>query len=379
MIHILIMAGLLLVFFSFIVYIRIFSKKAKKIDPRINTAYVSIKEYLLIFLTMAAFNGFHMWLFQVFSKRGLLETNSRFVIIFLMSYVLILAAVITGQIAFIRYNTWSRPMRKLSEAARKIIKGDFSVRITPLRKDGKKDYVEVMFDDFNTMTQELQNVETLQTDFIANVSHEIKTPLSVIQSYAAALQNDTLTADDRRDYAKTIVEASQKLSLLVSNILKLNKLENQEFLPEAHLFNLGEQIRRCALTFEELWERKNISFEAELDEVIVSYDESMLEIVWNNLLSNAVKFTNPGGSIFVSLNVKDGYAKVSMSDTGCGMDEDTKKRIFYKFYQGDTSHTQEGNGLGLALTKKTIDLLGGSITVESEPEQGTNFIVCLKI
>jgi len=379
MIHMIIMAVPILFLITFIFYIRIFSKRIIKKDPRINTAYASIKEYILIFLTMAAFSGFHMWLFLVFAERGLLETNNRFVVSFFMAYILIAAAFITGQIAFVRHISWSRPTRKVSEAVRKIIKGDFSVRITPLRKDGKKDYVEVMIDDFNTMVQELQNVETLKTDFIANVSHEIKTPLSVIQSYATALQNDSLPANERHDYAKTIVEASQKLSLLVSNILKLNKLENQEILPEARPFNLGEQIRRAAVAFEDLWERKNIGFEAELEEVIVCYDESMLEIVWNNLLSNALKFTNTGGSIFVRLTADNGYAQVSVGDTGCGMAEETKKHIFDKFYQGDNSHSQEGNGLGLALVKRTINLLGGTITVESLPGDGTTFTISLKI
>ena len=379
MIHILIMAALLLVLITIIIFIRKFSKSVIKNDSRINVGYVTVKEYLLIFFTITAFNGFHMWLFQVFYGRGLLDSNLLFVINFLMLYVLIIAALLTGQIAFIRHISWSRPMRKLGDAARKIAQGDFSIRLTPLRKDGKKDYIEVMFDDFNTMVQELKSIETLKNDFIANVSHEIKTPLAVIQSYATALQNDTLSPDERKEYGKTIVEASQKLSLLVSNILKLNKLENQDILPAARPYNLGEQIRRCAVTFEDLWEHKNISFEAEMEEVTVSYNESMLEIVWNNLLSNAVKFTNSGGSIFISLNVKDGYARVSVSDTGCGMDEETKKRIFDKFYQGDSSHSQEGNGLGLALAKKTIDLLGGSITVESQLGEGSNFTVSLKI
>ena len=379
MIHIVIMAALILVLIAIIFFIRKFSKSVIKNDSRINVGYVTVKEYLLIFFTITAFNGFHMWLFQVFYGRGLLESNLLFVINFLMLYVLIIAALLTGQIAFIRHISWSRPMRKLGDAARKIAQGDFSIRLTPFRKDGKKDYVEVMFDDFNTMAQELQNVEVLQNDFIANVSHEIKTPLAVIQSYATALQNDTLSSEERNEYSKTIVEASQKLSLLVSNILKLNKLENQGILPVAHPFDLGEQIRRCAVTFEDLWVRKNIVFEADFDEVTVSYDENMLEIVWNNLLSNALKFTNPGGSISVNLKAINGYAQVSVSDTGFGMDEDTQKRVFDKFYQGDNSHSQEGNGLGLALAKRTIELLGGTITVKSQPEQGATFTVCLKI
>ena len=348
-------------------------------DPRINVGYFSIKEYIALFGVLAAFNGFHMWLYQEFLDRNLLVTNVQFVINFLIGYIAVAAAIIIGLIALVRYISWNRPMRKLSEAARKITHGDFSARITPQRKDGKKDYIEVMFDDFNTMAKELQSIETLKNDFIANVSHEIKTPLAVIQNYATALQTDTLSADDHHTYIKTIIEASQKLSTLVTNILKLNKLENQEIMPEAQPYCLSEQIRRCALAFEELWEQKNISFDAELEEVTVCYDENMLEIVWNNLISNAIKFTSPGGNIFISLKTKEGFAQVSITDTGCGMDGNTQKRIFDKFYQGDSSHSQEGNGLGLALIKRTLVLLGGTIAVESKQGEGSTFTVCLKI
>ena len=359
----------------------------KERDPRINVRNYSIKQIFLLFWILAAFNGFHMWLYQEFLLRGLLETNIQFVINFLIAYMAVVTAGLTGLTAFLRHTSWNRPMRKLSEAARKITHGDFSVRITPLRKDGKKDYVEVMFDDFNTMARELRSIETLKDDFIANISHEIKTPLAVIQNYAKALQNNTLNPDERNDYIKTIVEASQKLSTLVSNILRLNKLENQEILGEARPFDLSEQLRRCAVSFEELMEQKNIGFEADLDEASACFDEALLEIVWNNLLSNAVKFTNPGGIIFMGLKIRDNIqggtqgktAVVSIRDTGCGMDEDTKKYIFDKFYQGVTSHTHEGNGLGLALAKKTVNMLGGSITVESSPGQGSTFTVYLPI
>jgi len=221
-------------------------------DPRINVGNSSIREYFLLFWVLAAFNGFHMWLYQEFVSRSLLETNVRFVINFLIAYIALAAAGITALVAFVRHTSWNRPMRKLSEAARKITQGDFSVRITPLRRDGKKDYVEVMFEDFNTMAHELEGIETLKNDFIANVSHEIKTPLAIIQSYAAALQNETLDRENHNEYIKTIVEASEKLSILVSNILKLSKLENQEILSESHQFNLSEQLRRCALSYEEL-------------------------------------------------------------------------------------------------------------------------------
>jgi signal transduction histidine kinase len=195
--------------------------------------------------------------------------------------MLIITALITGFTAFVRYNTWNHPMMKLGEAARKIAQGDFSVRIAPLRRDGKKDAVEVMFDDFNTMAIELASAEILKSDFIANVSHEIKTPLSVIQGYASALRDKNLTAEERLMYADTIVDATQKLTELVTNILRLSKLENQEIIQQANPFDLGEQLRQCVLGFDELLEKKNIRLEADLDELIVCYDKSMLEIVWN--------------------------------------------------------------------------------------------------
>jgi signal transduction histidine kinase len=356
----------------------------KEKDKRVNVGFTSIKEYGLLFFVMAAFNGLHMAIYQKFFLRGMVETHVQLVINTLIAYVAITATIFMCLIGIVRYVSWNRPMRRISEAARKISKGDFSVRIAPLRKDGKKDFVEVMFDDFNTMTEELESIETLKSDFIANVSHEIKTPLSIIHGYAEALQDDILSAGERREYTQTIVEVSQKLSALISNILKLNKLENQKIIQESQVFDLSEQLRRCALAFEELWERKNITFAADLDEIAIRHDENMLEIVWNNLLSNAIKFTSSGGHISLTLKAEnsfaDGvYAAVAIQDSGCGMDEETQKRIFDKFYQGDTSHSREGNGLGLAMVKKVIEMLGGFITVKSAIGQGSTFTVYLKV
>jgi signal transduction histidine kinase len=248
----------------------------------------------------------------------------------------------------------------------------------PLRKDGKKDFVEVMFDDFNTMARELESIELLKNDFIANVSHEIKTPLSIIQNYAEALEDKNLKADERRDYIKTIVTSSQKLSGLVSNILKLNKLENQKIVPVVSSYDLGEQLRRCVLAFEDLWDQKKITVTADLDDITVCYDESMLEMVWNNLISNAIKFTASGGSITITLKKSAGFAVTRVIDSGCGMDGETQKHIFDKFYQGDLSHSQEGNGLGLALVKKSLDISGAKISVTSKIGEGSTFTVRLK-
>jgi signal transduction histidine kinase len=282
-------------------------------------------------------------------------------------------------IAVVRRVSWSRPMRRLSDAAKKIARGDFSIRIAPIRKDGKKDFVEIMFDDFNTMAGELESIELLKNDFISNVSHEIKTPLSVIQNYAAVLQNESLSIEQRREYAQTIIEATRRLSAMTGNILKLSKLENQEIMPEVAPYDLSEHIRRCALAFEEQWEQKDIRFDADLDELLIPHDETIVEIVWNNLIANAIKFTAPGGSIALTSKKAESFAVVEIRDSGCGMDEETQKHIFDKFYQGDTSHAQQGNGLGLALVKRAVELLRGTITVNSEPGQGSVFTVRLKM
>jgi len=355
----------------------------KNKDSRLKTSYLSIKEYALYFFLLAAFNGFHMWIYQEMEKQGMFEANVRTAINLMILYVIIITFIVTVIIGFLRNRFMVNPIRKLSEAARKIAMGDFSVRIAPRHKDDKKDFVDVMFDDFNTMAEELASIETLKNDFIANVSHEIKTPLSVIQSYTTALQNSGLQEKERAEYTQTILEATQKLSVLVTNILKLNKLENQEIMGETKPYNLTEQIRRCVLAFVDLLEQKNIRFEEDLDEVNVCYDPYLLEIVWNNLLSNAVKFTDPGGRIFISLKVvKDSaheFLQISVTDNGCGIDKDTQKRIFDKFYQGDMSHAKEGNGLGLALVKKTTDLLGGTVAVDSTLGYGSTFTVCLEI
>ena len=351
----------------------------RKKDPRVNAGYGSIGEYIMLLLMVAGMSAAHMSLIKFFIDRGMVETNIQYVMNVIRASILITAALFMAIMALFRHISWNRPMRVFSEAAMRIAQGDFSVRIPPLRRDGKKDFIEVMFDDFNKMAGELASIETLKTDFIANVSHEIKTPLSVIQSCATVLQAASMPEEERREYARTIVEAAQKLTALVTNILKMNRLENQEILPKAETYNLSEQLRRCAVSFEEKWEQKGIGFEADLEEVNVHYDESMLEIVWNNLISNAIKFTDRNGKIMVSLRAQDGYAMVSVTDTGIGMDKETQKHIFDKFFQGDTSHTREGNGLGLALVKKTIDLLGGTVTVDSKPEHGSTFTVCLKI
>ena len=237
----------------------------------------------------------------------------------------------------------------------------------------------IIIDYFNRMVQELSGMETLRTDFIANVSHELKTPLAVIQNYGTMLQQPNLDEEDRKDYARTVTNASQRLASLITNILKLNKLENQQIYPRKERFDLGEQLCECLLGFENAWEAKNLEIETDIaDGVTVESDRELLSLVWNNLFSNAIKFTEEGGTIGLKLYTENSHAVVEVSDTGCGISPEIGAHIFEKFYQGDTSHATQGNGLGLALVKRVVDIVGGEIGVSSELGKGTTFTVKIK-
>lgn len=228
------------------------------------------------------------------------------------------------------------------------------------------------------MTAELEGIETLRTDFISNVSHELKTPLAVIKNYAVMLRKTELSEEKRMEYAKAVSDASDRLSDLITNILKLNKLENQQIYPNVKTFNLGEQLCGCLLKFENIWEQKGIEIETDIEEdVYTESDAELLELVWNNLFSNAIKFTERGGRISLKLFSQGDRAVVQVTDTGCGISPEVGKHIFEKFYQGDTSHAQRGNGLGLALVKRVTDIIGGEVSVNSEIGKGSTFTVKL--
>jgi signal transduction histidine kinase len=271
-----------------------------------------------------------------------------------------------------------RPVSKIVRAAEKIMEGDLSVRIEKERSVDPNDGFNVIIDYFNRMTEELSGMETLRTDFIANVSHELKTPLAVMQNYGTMLQNPQLPEVERMEYAKAITDASRSMAGMISNILKLNKLENQNIYPDTKTYDLGEQLCECLLGFEDVWEKKGIEIEADMEEqVLVKADPELLTLVWNNLFSNAIKFTEPGGKVRVTLNTQDEEAVVRISDTGCGISPEVGRHIFEKFYQGDTSHATKGNGLGLALVKRVMDITKGDIQVSSEVGKGSTFTVRL--
>lgn len=307
------------------------------------------------------------------------QTQDKPVIALAMFGVIVFLAALCTVIDYVRRRlTVDKPVQKILEATDKIASGDFSVRLEithPVNRYNEYDYI---MENLNKMAVELSRTEVLHTDFVSNVSHEIKTPLAIIQNYATSLQNKNLDGQTRIKYAETLANASKRLAALIANILKLNKLENQEIKPEYEKVNLTETLAQVVLEYEELIESKGLELDCDFDEdVNIISSPSYLEIVWNNLLSNAVKFTDSGGKIAVTLKRQNGRAVVEVTDTGCGISAETGKHIFEKFYQGDTSHAQEGNGLGLALVKKVIDITGGKIDVSSELGKGTKFTITL--
>lgn len=335
----------------------------------------SIKSKILAlvipFLTVFAIVGISL---MVYVKVSTSDLGKGVTIAIMLVTILVLSFLFTICDIVRRKIMTDRPVKAILDATEKITSGDFNVHLVPSHAYHHYNDLDLIMENINTMAEELKKSALLNADFVSNVSHEIKTPLANIQNYASLL---TKTTDEntRRECVKAVTDASQKLSALVTNILKLNKLENQEIHPSFQPFSLQDSIAQCILSYEKAIDEKGLTVECDFDDVTLTSDRGYLDIVWSNLISNAVKFTDKGGSIKISLKSHPRGAVVEILDTGCGISPDTGARIFEKFYQGDTSHSSDGNGLGLALVKKIIDVLGGEITVKSELGVGTTFKV----
>ena len=344
---------------------------------------LSVRTYIIFFLLMAFIITCCITLFTEMLRNSagfvLTEENTRQAAILTLLNVILLSAICTAIDVVRRKFMVERPVKRITEAARRITEGDFTARIEePDIFEAAGDFDEIIR-CFNKMAEELSGVETLRTDFIANVSHELKTPLAVMQNYGALLCEPNLSEEKRLEYANAIGVQSRRLADLITNILKLNKLENQKIYPKKAKFNLSEQLCECLLNFESTWEKKNIEIKTDIEEeVFIRSDAELLTLVWNNLFSNALKFTEPKGTVSLSLKTDGGFAVVKVSDTGCGISPETGKHIFEKFYQGDTSHAAQGNGLGLALVRQVIDIVGAEVAVKSEVGKGSTFTVRIK-
>ncbi len=264
----------------------------------------------------------------------------------------------------------------INNATKLIAEGNYDIKIK--ENSSAKEFNEIAH-NFNEMSKQLAATEILRKDFIENVSHEFKTPLTAIQGYATILQSKNLSQEKQMQYVEKIIFNTQRLNRLSGNILLLSRVENQETGIEKKLFCLDEQIRECILIFENEWSNKDINLNIELWDLEISGNKELLALVWENIIGNAIKFTNEKGSIEIKLTKEEGFAKISIGDNGIGMSEEVRKRVFEKFYQGDTSRVTRGNGLGLALVKKIVDLHFGEINVSSTLEKGSVFYIKLPL
>ena len=258
----------------------------------------------------------------------------------------------------------------------RVADGDFTVQLK--EKSALKEVKEINI-GFNLMVQELQATEILQTDFVSNVSHEFKTPISAIEGYSTLLQDSDNLSPEQKEYVDKILFNTKRLSSLMGSILLLSKLENQQIPTGKTCYRLDEQIRQAIVSLEEAWDSKNINMDVEMDRIQYTGNESMMHHVWSNLISNAIKFSPENATISISLVQENNAILFSVEDQGPGLSEEAQKHIYDKFYQADGSHKQEGNGLGLTLVKRILTIEGGSIDSENLPEQGCRFTVILSI
>ena len=336
-----------------------------KYSPRMRLYYWLILIFVVLFSFIAVagimFSLEHMSLIKKLSFSALVA----------------LLAVASVTIALMSYFVGRRilaPMVKLSKASKEVARGNYNISVSD---SSKLEEVQTTFRNFNAMVRQLDSISTLSSDFVANVSHEFKTPLTAIEGYATLLQDHSLTDDERDEYVGKILYNSQRLTTLVGNILTLSKIESDQLAPQYTQFRLDEQIRQAVVMLEAEWSAKNIGFEAALDTVEIYSCESMLLHAWTNLISNAIKFSPEGSMIELKLLEQTECVVFSIRDHGIGMDEEVQSHIFDKFYQGDPSHKSAGYGLGLPMVKRIVELTDGIIEVDSTPDEGTTFRIIL--
>lgn len=303
-------------------------------------------------------------------------TGPKTAVLAMVGAVLLGGSLLSVVIAFCVNRMVIQPMRLVFDALDQVGKGNFDIRVSTT-DDAEE--IGVLADTVNSMIQSLSSVEMLRDDFIANVSHELKTPLASIQGCAALLQNDDVTDEERRMYAGMMYSSAKRLSVLCGNILELSKLDHGDVTVTESEFMLDEHLRQALLLLQQDWQQKDIELNLKLDEVKYRGSDELLMQVWINLLGNAIKFSQPGGQLDVTLEKLDGAARVTIRDWGIGIAPAEQPLIFEKFYQADTSHKTEGNGLGLAMVKRIVRLLDAEIAVSSSgvPGEGTAFIITL--
>ena len=293
----------------------------------------------------------------------------------LIGVVIVLMALLLP-VNIILYRRRVREIVTLSEAIRRVAGGDFESRIPT----EKKTAITPIYEDFNLMCDELQSVQILRNDFINNYSHEFKTPIASIKGFAELLMDRKLSAEDQRQYLKIIADESDRLSKLASNTTLLSKLSTQQIVSDVEVYDLGAQLRECSILLSGKWLDKDIAFDGEdIPSVMYRGNKAMMQHLWINLLDNSIKYTPDGGEIKVSLEQDGDSAVVKIADSGEGISDEAKARLFIPYFQGDSSHSKEGLGLGLAIVQRIVELCKGSISVDSKLGAGSTFTVKLPL
>ena len=339
------------------------SKGAKLLNIRLLFILVSLAEILGTLGVSALLS----WLSKMLLNR-VIEVPD---IVWLLVFSIIIGVTVSIVINIILL----RPVVVLSKAMKRVAAGDFSIR---LKAGSEIQEIRDSFESFNLMVQELEATETLQTDFVANVSHEFKTPINAIEGYATLLQGSG-DASQQSSYVERILLNTRRLSTLVGNILLLSKVSNHAIPIASTTYRVDEQIRQAILLLEPQWSERNIDFDVEMEEITWTGPENLMHHVWNNLIGNAIKFGPENSIIQVHLKQTDGRYVFSVQDEGSGVPEHERQRVFHKFYQLDSSHKQEGNGLGLALVKQIVDTCGGDIAIETPATGGCVFTVSIPL
>ena len=302
----------------------------------------------------------------------IVKVENKYVVIMINSLTAISSTLLFISIIITMFSKkFLMPIRSLNYATGEVSKGNFKIQL-PIPNDFELGSLTAKF---NVMVRELNSIETLRNDFISNVSHEIKTPIATIQGFSNLLKDDTLSKEEKDEYLDIIISETSRISNLTSNILKLTKLETQGIITDKTSFYLDEQLRHSVLILQRDLAQKNLDIDIDLDEVQIYSNEELLQQVWINLLSNAIKFTNDGGKISIQLMDTEDTATVKITDNGIGMKAESLNHIFDKFYQEDKSHSSNGNGLGLPLVKRIVDLCDGTIRVKSLLGEGSSFTV----
>lgn len=300
--------------------------------------------------------------FEIISLKDDYLSNVRHIIWYMGFICVCVGSVLTMLTTTILLQPLQRMIRKI----RSLAAGNYKTRIHFGNPLGKHPTFRSLSESFNILAEELDNTEMLRSDFINNFSHEFKTPIISIAGFAKLLKKGNLKEEQKREYLDIIEEESLRLSYMATNVLNLTKVENQTILTDITRYNLSEQIRACVLLLENRWMKKNIEFGLEFDEYEINANEELLKQVWINLIDNAIKFSPEYGMIVIRIKEQNDKYRVSVTNTGIEIPSESRSKIFNKFYQVDESHSSEGNGVGLAIVKKIVDLHKGEVTLHSE-------------